>query len=330
MYKCIFSKTEKESFIPSALSLSPSLPPPYIVIMQPLFTLSTSFYFENNPPIVIDSSPNHTPKPPHRNLSSKSIPEEQEEQEEKEENPNILTPPTLTTTPPEVRILIEETDNNSSMDTPLSEATATTGNSSPLEGHISERKVVNSKEKKSVFKNLKNKSRRMKSKKKSQEGLHHEEGEGDSADGELEDMPTHPETTPSKPKDLPIGGAMSSKRKTRSFSRKVSSDSLKAVTTPNEEGSPLTSVSTSSLKAPEDYVVVSLVNSTLYRKSEEMAVHQMSMCPYARHLCVANISGHVMVFHFSMSPTDCKPKVSTCMCVCISTCIWELLYNRYH
>ena len=262
--------------------------------MQPLFTISTSCYFrsESSP---TDHAPNRSPRP-NRKTSS-------EQETIHEEPPTPATPtsappiPILSPPVPDVNI-IEEPDSET---TPISDAPTPSSEAPPLLGGTSSpnsvsRKSVISREKKSFLK----KAFKSKKKKKGSESSDVEGGarggaetpdDTESLDG-MEDgsLPDEdPNKSPPKPKHLPL------------FTRKKSTDSLKAVSA-SDGGSV-------GRKSPDDYVVVSLINNVPCKKSEELAVHQSYFCPYSQNLSVANISGHVLVFDFSVTPTDHKPQV---------------------
>ena len=264
--------------------------------MQPLFTISTSCYFKSEQSPT-DHAPNRSPRP-HRKTSS--------EQETIREEP--LTPATPTSAPP-ISILsppipdvniIEEPDSET---TPISDAATPSSEAPPLLGGTSSpnpvsRRSVISREKKSVFKKAK-KGIKSRMKKKGNESPDVEGGarggaetpdDTESVDG-MEEGSIPDDESPTKPKHLPL------------FTRKKSSDSLKAVSVTEGGGSSV------GRRSPDDYVVVSLINNVSCKKSEELAVHQSYFCPYSQNLSVANISGHVLVFDFSLPPSEHKPQV---------------------
>lgn len=264
--------------------------------MQPLFTISTSCYFKSEP-CPSDHTPNRSPQGYRKLISGHDIIQEEQ--------------PTSLLSPPSDVSILEEPDSET---TPISDVATPTIETPPILETTSSplgRKSVVSREKKSVFRKAK-KGLKMKMKKKGSESPDiggavggavgggeeaHSDDSNEESGGEEEQL----SRTPSKPKHLPL----------EVFTRKKSSDSLKALSV--TEGVGVSGGGDS--KSPDDYVVVSLINNVPCKKSEELAVHQSYLCPYAKHLSIANISGHVLVFGFSVSPPDYKPQVSGYNCL---------------
>ena len=287
----------------------------FVVIMQPLFTISTSCYFNTSfiiHPGITPPPRNHTPgtSSPHSQSPRVSVVSAiKERRESSGSSPQIndeVTTPTILTTPP------DNTDENN-LDSTEAKPILSGGGATHLDiGE--ERKVVQSTKRKSILgKAKKGALKRIKSKKHkitSSEGSpeispssspvssNKDLPEDGDIDDELDEeevivkekSKNPPKFLPLKPKSpVPIGDSH----------KKTSTSSL------DSRGSPRATPS-------EEYLAVSMVQRSHSNEAEEIAIHQIKFDVYSQNLCVANVSGHTLVFDFSLMPCERKPQVINC------------------
>ena len=279
------------------------------VVMQPLFTISTSCYFNTKFSIYPGITPpprNHTPGTgsPHTQSPRVSVVSEKKEKERKESSGSSpqtneeVTTPTILTTPPENTDSVEETPILSG-----GGATHLDIGEERKAVHSSKKKSILGKAKKGALKRIKSKKHKITSSEGSPEispssspvSSKKDLREDGNIDEELDNEEVIvKEKTKEPPKFLPL----------KSKNPVPTGESRKKTST-----SSLDSKSGSKLTPSDEYLAVSMVQRSHSNETEDVAIHQIKFDVYSQNLCVANVSGHTLVFEFSLMPYERKPQV---------------------
>ena len=283
--------------------------------MQPLFTISTSCYFNTKFSIHPGITPpprNHTPGTgsPRNQSPRVSLVSEKTEKERKESSGSSpqtseeVTTPTILTSPPDNT----DGDNLGSVEETriLSGGGAThlDVGEERIAVHSSKKKSILGKAKKGALKRIKSRKSKIISTEGSPEMSPssspvsskndlREDGNVDDEELDNEEVIVK-EKTKDPPKFLPL----------KSKNPVPLGNSRKKTSTSSVDSRP-----SSKFTPSDEYLVVSMVQRSHSNETEDIAIHQIKFDVYSQNLCVANVSGHTLVLDFSLMPCERKPQV---------------------